>query len=111
MESEYLASENVNGDIFECSYLTYLEMSEVVKGRSGGAVWQGWVAILAVEGTGAATPLNRIFGLTSEGRQRLVSRLRSYAQSFDIPTRPVTKPKAMKDNMRHAGASLFFAED
>ncbi len=85
LREQYLAGKG-SGDIFECCYLTYLEVSEVSQGRDSGLVWDGWLKVIEKESNGTE-PLNRHFGDSPDGRKKLAKALQSFSAKFHLPRR------------------------
>lgn len=72
------------GDVYEVSYLTYLECLQVAVGREPALVWTGWRARLE-EHAGVGNPpqpLNR-----EMDRHRLVAELKAFQRSLEGPRR------------------------
>lgn len=84
--------------IFEVTYLTYLEVEQVAKGRNPQAVWKGWVELLS-EGLGDGeqfVPLSRKVGSDADGRKELARQLDLFAKRFHFPRRTTFTAPAPK---------------
>lgn len=85
LTDEFRTSGTCSGEIFECCYLTYLEVHEVSRGRPPQDVWDGWIEVLVTE-TGKKEPLNRSFNLhEQEGREKLIEQLEQYRLKLATP--------------------------
>lgn len=91
LKRDFLAGTG-SGDIFECLFLTYLEVAEVAAGRDPNLVWDGWAEVLAEAGT--KEPLNRKLGDGPEGRKELVGTLEKFTRRFSFPRRRAFTPPA-----------------
>lgn len=83
--NEFLVGKG-GGDIYECCFLTYLEISELAEGRDPERIWDLWREIIAEKSEGTE-PLNRFFGNTPEGRKKLVETLTRFGARFHLPSR------------------------
>lgn len=85
LTDEFRDNGACSGEIYECCYLTYLEIHEVSRGRSSDDVWNGWIEILE-EKTGKKEPLNRSLDLSElEGRDKLIDQLDQFRLKLATP--------------------------